>query len=77
MLVAALPIRSGRLPLCCLGEDVCLTVSSYHLSHGTHKLTAALPCRYRTPSQQHFYMDPQAAIVVPGVDDNLTVHHSV
>ena len=31
-------------------------------------------CRYRLPSQQHFYMEPQAAVAVPGEDGCLTVH---
>ena len=33
-----------------------------------------LACRYRMPSQQHFYMETQAAMAVPGEDGCLTVH---
>ncbi|KAK9795562.1 hypothetical protein WJX73_009750 [Symbiochloris irregularis] len=30
--------------------------------------------RYRLPSQQHFYMEPQAAVAVPGEAGSMTVH---
>ena len=39
-----------------------------------HALNRHELSRYRTPSQQHFYMEPQAAVAVPEEDGCLTVH---
>lgn len=37
-------------------------------------LKAVCLCRYRMPSQQHFYMEPQAAVAQPDEAGTMTVH---
>ena len=33
-----------------------------------------MPCRYRLPQQQHFYMEPQAAVAIPDEGGSMLVH---
>ena len=66
-----MPFSSTEAPSAC---QTCIGRSVHSISCSCAASHDSCGCRYRLPSQQHFYMEPQAAVAVPGENGCLSVH---